>query len=69
MGALFGGGSKPNPIPPPVAPTRDNSQEIADVAAAERRRLRDSRGRASTVLTSGQGAIDFGESASQTLLG
>lgn len=69
MGGLFGGGGSSTPAPPPPPVQRDNSQEVADAAAAERRRLRNARGRASTVLTGGEGASDFGQSASQVLLG
>lgn len=58
MGGLFGGGSPSAPPPPPAPPTVDNSAEkLKKVEEAQRIRAASS-GRASDLLTSGQGATD-----------
>lgn len=63
------GGSSPSPppvyIPPP--PTVDNTQEKLDKAAKEAQQ-RSMRGRSSTILTSGTGLSDTGNT-SKALLG
>ena len=66
MGSLF---SSPKvSTPPPVAPTVDDSA-VQAAAAAERRRRAMAAGRASTILTGGEGVTERAETASATLLG
>lgn len=69
MGRLFGGGSSSAPPPPlPVAPTIDNSQ--AEIQAAQEAQLaKTTRGRASTILTGGQGVTSNAPTSYAKLLG
>lgn len=66
LGSLVGGAAKPRIVqaPPPPTPTR-NADDLAAAAEAERR----IRGRASTILTGGQGLLSGGTTASTVLLG
>lgn len=67
MGGIFKSPSAPPaPEPPPPAPRLDDT---AAAAEAERKRQRAAAGRASTVLTSGQGLIGEEQTASKSLLG
>lgn len=69
MGGLFGGKSAAAaPLPPPVAPTIDNSQ-IAIQAAQDAQLRRSTAGRASTILTGGQGVTSNAPTSSAKLLG
>ena len=56
-------------LPPPPAPPGPSSADVQAKAAAERKRLAAQRGRASTILTGGQGVVDDGGVAKKTLLG
>ena len=68
MGKIFGHGPGAPP-PAPVAPTADNSQAAMTDAANQALADRATRGRASTILTSGQGVDDTAKLKSNTLLG
>lgn len=57
------------PAPPPPPPLPEENDEIRERQAAERRRLRNLRGRSSTILTSGLGDVSSRKSASKVLLG
>lgn len=67
MGGLFKK-STPKPAPPPPAPTADNS-EVQAAAEAERIRSQKLAGRASTMLTGGDGVTEEVETAKKKLLG
>lgn len=70
IGGLFGGGkNEPEPPPMPVAPTRDNSAEIAEAERAERERARRAAGRASTMVLGGMGDTSDAPTAKKQLLG
>lgn len=56
------------PPAPPVAPTLDNSGDAIQAAQAEQLR-RSNAGRASTILTGGQGVTTNAKTASATLTG
>lgn len=56
------------PGAPPVAPTIDNSQPFINAATAEQLK-RANAGRASTILTGGQGVTSNAKTSSATLLG
>lgn len=66
MGALFS--KAPAPPAPPSPPPERNDAEVAEAARLERVRRSSARGRASTILTSGQGVAESG-TAAKTLLG
>ena len=68
MGGMFSKPKRPRPAPAPVAPTMDNS-EVQAAAEAERKRAQMMAGRASTMLTGGDGATEDVATAKKTLLG
>lgn len=69
MGGIFGGGAPAAaPAPPPPPPERSD-EEVQQAAREERLRRSKAQGRASTILTSGQGAPDSGSAGVVTLLG
>jgi len=65
MSGLFGKAPKPEPPPPPPPAIADEA--VGD--AAEIERLRKRRGRAATLLTSGEGITSVADVARKTLLG
>ncbi len=68
LGSLVGGGTKTKVVqapPPPTPSNPDNADELAAAAEAERR----ARGRASNILTGGQGLLGAPTTASRVLLG
>ena len=67
MGAIFGTPAAPAPPPPPEPPKVSDS-EVQARALEERKRRTAAGGRASTILTSGQGVAEGG-AAAKTLLG
>jgi len=67
MGGIFGSPSTPAPIAPPAPPKRSDA-EVQTAAREERLRRSKAQGRASTVLTGGQG-VDTAGPAAKTLLG
>lgn len=67
MGGLFK--SKTPKVQPAPPPPTDNSAEVRDAAEAERVRTQMMRGRASTVLTGGEGDTSEAETAKKKLLG
>lgn len=67
MGGMFKK-SKPRPAPAPVAPTT-NAAEVQAAAEAERKRTQMLAGRASTILTGGEGDMTDPETAKKKLLG
>lgn len=67
IGKIFGHGPGAPP-PPPVAPTIDNQQVAIDAAQAETLK-RANAGRASTILTGGDGVTDAAPTSHATLLG
>ena len=69
MGGIFSAPKAPPPPPPPPPPPERSSAEVAAEAAAERKRLRAQRGRASTILTGGQGVANGSAVATKQLLG
>ena len=71
MSGLFGGGGAPALAPAPAPPmaTGPTSGEIAAKSAAARARLSKQRGRASTILTGGEGVTEQANVAKKTLLG
>lgn len=65
---LFGGrNDAPAPAPIPAPPPSRDSAPVTDTAAEERRRRQLAAGRASTIITGGQGVQTNG--ASKVLLG
>ena len=57
-------------LPPPPPPPDINSGDVQAAAEAERKRRALAAGRASTILTSGQGVVDnSGYGAGKTLFG
>ena len=61
MGKLFGGKTPkapPPPAPPPPPPAEDTSAQDAMKLAEEGQRQRAAKGRASTILTGGDGLED-----------
>lgn len=73
MGGLFSSPAPP-PAPPPPPPTPAPAPTVSDesaqeAAAAERKRRSLAQGRASTVLTSGEGDTSEANTASAQLLG
>ncbi len=68
LARMFGGGGGGQTAPPTVAPTIDNSQ--AQIQAAQDAQLkRSNAGRASTILTGGEGITTNAPTSSATLLG
>lgn len=58
------------PPPPPPAPGVDQAKiDARNAKAAEERSRRQQAGRASTILTGGQGVTDEGKAARKVLLG
>lgn len=55
MSGLFGGGSSPQPLPPPPVPDTSAADKARELAATSERQARLSKGRASTLLTEGKG--------------
>jgi len=68
MGGIFSAPAAPQPVAAPAPPKIDDAAVQAK-AAAERRRLQLQQGRASTILTSGQGVVGGVSSAKKVLLG
>ena len=68
MGGIFSSPSIPAPAPAPPPPTR-SGPEVQEAGLNARRRFAASTGRASTILTSGQGVTDETPSTTKTLLG
>ena len=68
MGGIFGAPSLPAPPPPPEPPKRSDA-EVQEAAKQERLRRTKAQGRASTILTSGQGVQDGAQAGVKTLLG
>ena len=68
MGGIFSSPSIPAPEPAPPPPTRSDP-EVQNAAIDARRRMAARTGRASTILTSGQGVKDDTPSTTKTLLG
>ena len=68
MGGIFSSPSIPAPAPAPPPPTRSDP-DVQGAAIDARRRLAARSGRASTILTSGQGVTDETPSTTKTLLG
>ena len=68
MGGIFGGGA-PSPPPPPPPPPDRSDVDVQMAARNERLRQASTQGRASTVLTSGQGVTDEATPVKKTLLG
>ena len=68
MGGFISGPKPQAPPPPPPPPERDDSA-VQDAARAERRRQAGAKGRASTILTSGQGVTEDTPVVKKTLLG
>jgi len=69
MGGFFGGApSVPAPLPPTPPPDRSDA-DVQMAARNERLRQAGTQGRASTVLTSGQGVTDEATPVKKTLLG
>jgi hypothetical protein len=66
MGGMFS--SKKPSAPPPPPPEKDDA-EVQAAAAAERERQRKARGRASTILTGGDGVTGETRTARKLLLG
>lgn len=68
MGGLFSSPKiqAPAPAPPPPGPA---AAEVQDAMKRERRRTASATGRASTVLTGGQGLTSEATTASKKLLG
>lgn len=84
MGGIFSSPKPPPPPPPPppiapppappertldTGPTAEQKNEARKKAEAERMRQAKTKGRASTILTSGQGAPDDAATVTKTLLG
>jgi len=65
---VFGGGDKMKPPPPPKPPGM-SSAEVDAAAANERARVAAMQGRASTMLTGGDGVDDEADLAKKKLLG
>lgn len=65
---VFGGGEKMKPPPAPKPPGM-GAAEVEAAAAAERARVAAMQGRASTMLTGGDGVEDEAEIARKKLLG
>lgn len=65
--SLFGGAKVPKAPAPPPPPT-DNTQAVKDAEAAQRQRAAIG-GRASTMLTGGEGVEDDAVTAKKKLLG
>ncbi len=68
MGGLISPKRPKAPPPPPPPPEKDDS-EVQAAAAAERERQRKARGRASTILTGGEGLTTNASTARKQLLG
>jgi len=68
MGGIFGGAAPTAPAPPPPPPDRSDA-DVQLAARNERLRQAGTQGRASTVLTSGQGVTDEVPVVKKTLLG
>ena len=68
MGGIFGGGA-PAPPPAPLPPPDRGDADVQLAARNERLRQAGTRGRASTVLTSGKGVTDEATPVKKTLLG
>ena len=67
ISSIFGGGKTPKPPAPPPPPT-DNSQAVKDAETAQRVRAAIG-GRASNMLTGGEGLEDEAVTAKKKLLG
>jgi hypothetical protein len=69
MGKVFGG-SKPKPPPPPPPPPTEESAADKLAKESQEQRLRSgSAGRASTMLTGGEGVVEDAKTAKKKLLG
>ena len=68
MGGIFGGAA-PTPPPAPLPPPDRGDEDIQLAARNERLRQAGTQGRASTILTSGQGVTDETTPVKKTLLG
>jgi hypothetical protein len=69
MGSLFGGAKQKAPPPPAPPPTPDTRAEDLERVAKEQRMRSSAAGRASTMLTSGDGVTDEALTAKKKLLG
>lgn len=69
MGGLFSSPAPPPAPPAPPPPPTRADEDVQDAALQERRLRAKARGRASTILTSGQGVVDEVQPASSRLLG
>lgn len=54
MGGLFGGGQQKQQVPPLQEPPKKSDAQVQAEGTASRRRLSASRGRASTILNTGE---------------
>ena len=69
MGGMFGGGGSPAPAPPPLPPPTQDDPSVQAKIDEEKRRLAAAHGRASTVLTTGEGDTSTPEIKKKSLLG
>ncbi len=69
MGAFFGGQKQSAPPPPPPPPTEDSAADKLEKEAKEQRIRAGSAGRASTMLTGGEGVTEEAKTAKKKLLG
>ena len=68
MGGLISP-KKPKAPPPPPPPPEKDDEEVQAAATAERERQRKARGRASNILTGGDGLTTGARTARKRLLG
>lgn len=67
--SIFGGGKAKAPAPPPPPPTPDTKSEDLAREANEQRLRAAQAGRASTILTGGEGVEEDAQTAKKKLLG
>lgn len=69
MGGFMSAPKAPAPPPPPAPPPTQDDAAVKAAAEEEKRRLLAAKGRADSLLTSGEGDTSAAETAKKTLLG